>query len=113
MLFLFKKYNFKGFNITLPYKETILDCLDAVDEEAKVIKSVNAVKIKSGRLIGYNTDIYGIMDTFDFYSVTTQEKNVLLLGAGGASKSMLYVLKKWATEPFLLLTELQAERKRS
>lgn len=94
VLFLFKKYHFKGFNITLPYKETVLDYLDTVDEEAKTIKSVNTVKIKSGRLTGYNTDIYGIMDTFDFYSVSIHGKNILLLGAGGASKAMLYVLKK-------------------
>ncbi len=83
----------KGLNVTIPYKESIIPLLDKIDKEAKLIGAVNTIKInKKGKLIGYNTDHYGFAKALmDFLPV--KDKNALLLGTGGASKAILYVLQ--------------------
>jgi len=82
----------KGLNVTQPYKETVIPLLDRIDKEAKKIGAVNTIKIlKDGRLAGYNTDHYGFAKSLaDFLPV--QEKTALILGSGGASKAIAYVL---------------------
>ncbi|MCA1927306.1 MAG: shikimate dehydrogenase [Calditerrivibrio sp.] len=90
----FKKTNFKGFNVTLPYKETIIKFLDQIDDDARYMNSVNTVKIDDGKLIGYNTDIYGILETFNLYEISPIDKKILIIGAGGACRGLFYVLKK-------------------
>jgi len=83
----------KGLNVTIPYKESIIPLLDKIDKEADLIGAVNTIKIdKKGNLIGYNTDYYGFAKSLmDFLPI--KEKKALLLGTGGASKAILYVLK--------------------
>jgi shikimate dehydrogenase len=82
----------KGLNVTIPYKEKVLPYLDKIDKEAKKIGAVNTIKIKrDGKLIGYNTDHHGfakaLSNLFPLYS-----KTALILGTGGASKAITYVL---------------------
>ena len=48
-----------GLNVTIPYKEKVLPYLDEISEEAKAIGAVNTIKIKDGKLKGFNTDVYG------------------------------------------------------
>lgn len=84
-----KLNDFNGFNVTIPYKEEIINFLDSLDENAKKIGAVNTIKIKDGRLVGYNTDYIGFyksIDGFDF-------KNVAILGSGGACKAIAFALK--------------------
>ena len=50
------KENYDGFNVTVPYKETVIKYLDELDESAKDLDAVNTVKIENNKLIGYNTD---------------------------------------------------------
>ena len=62
---------FKGLNVTIPYKETVMEYLDFIDDEAKAIGAVNTVVNKDGKLYGYNTDFYGMLEVlkdtgFDF-----------------------------------------------
>ncbi len=88
----------KGLNVTIPYKESIIQLLDKVDKEACKIGAVNTIKInKDGKLIGYNTDHYGfakaLMEFLPF-----KEKKALVLGTGGASKAILYVLEAMSFE---------------
>lgn len=82
----------KGLNVTQPFKETVIPLLDRVDKEAKKIGAVNTIKIlKDGRLAGYNTDHYGFAKSLaDFLPLS--EKTALILGSGGASKAIGYVL---------------------
>jgi len=82
----------RGLNITIPFKEQIIPLLDKVDKEAEKIGAVNTVKIlRDGRLIGYNTDHYGFAKSLaDFFPI--KEKTALVLGTGGASKAICYVL---------------------
>jgi len=83
----------KGFNVTIPYKQSIIPFLDALDTEAEKIGAVNTVKInRNGQLIGYNTDVYGFAKSlFDFLPL--QQNTALLLGNGGACKAVKFVLE--------------------
>jgi len=83
----------KGFNVTIPYKEAIIKKLDILHEEAKIINAVNTVKIlRSGKLKGYNTDHYGFAKALANY-LPLKEKSALILGTGGASKAIAFVLE--------------------
>ncbi|RMA58577.1 shikimate dehydrogenase family protein [Ulvibacter antarcticus] len=82
----------KGLNITIPYKEEVIPLLNKVDKVAKEIGAVNTIKIlKDGRLVGYNTDHYGFAKALSNY-FPFKEKTALILGTGGASKAVAYVL---------------------
>lgn len=89
----FKEYNFRGFNITVPYKEDIIPLLDSLHPDAEEIEAVNTVLIKEGRSIGYNTDIYGFRKTLEEAGVELKDKTVLVLGCGGAAKAVFKVIK--------------------
>lgn len=82
----------KGLNVTIPYKEAIIPYLYKLDKEAEKIGAVNTIKFrKDGKLIGYNTDHYGFAKALaDFFPI--KEKTALILGTGGASKAVQYVL---------------------
>ena len=83
----------KGLNVTIPYKKSIIQLLDEVDKEALQIGAVNTIKInKDGTLKGYNTDHYGFSKALmEFLPI--KEKKALVLGTGGASKAVKYVLE--------------------
>lgn len=83
----------RGLNVTIPYKEEIIPFLDKIDREAQKIGAVNTIKFrKDGKLIGYNTDHYGFAKALaDFFPI--KEKTALVLGTGGASKAIQYVLE--------------------
>lgn len=83
----------KGFNVTIPFKQEIIPFLYKMDKEAKEIGAVNTVKIsKKGNLVGYNSDHYGFAKSLSEHFPIT-EKTALILGTGGASKAIEYVLK--------------------
>lgn len=85
--------NLKGFNVTIPYKERILSYLDSIDSEAAAVGAVNTVKVMPDEsLKGFNTDIIGIETTLKPLWHLTKQK-ALILGTGGASKAVQYVLK--------------------
>lgn len=80
-----KSMNIQGFNVTIPYKKEIIHHLDDLSKEAKIIGAVNTVKNENGKLIGYNTDGPGFIKTFYDNKIEIKNKNVLLLGSGGAA----------------------------
>jgi shikimate dehydrogenase len=85
--------NIKGFNVTIPYKETIIPYLDALDETANKIGAVNTIKITNEKkLIGYNTDFYGFKKSLKPL-LKPHHKKALILGTGGASKAIAFSLK--------------------
>jgi|GEM_PF-202252 len=81
-----------GFNVTIPYKIKILDYLDSIDEQAKIIGAINTVKTSSGFLSGYNTDIDGLEYCFKQDKVEPNKKTALIIGCGGFSKTAAYYL---------------------
>ncbi len=83
-----------GLNVTIPYKEKIIPYLDELSEEAFEINAVNTICLRNGRRVGYNTDAYGFELSLKNLLGTTRVENALVLGTGGASKAIKYVLNK-------------------
>ncbi|MEP7080302.1 MAG: shikimate dehydrogenase [Ginsengibacter sp.] len=83
----------KGFNITIPYKESIIPYLDDASETCLQIGSCNCVKVESGRWVGYNTDVTGFKQSFEPHLKSCHQK-ALVLGSGGASKAVCFVLNQ-------------------
>jgi shikimate dehydrogenase len=84
----------EGMNVTIPYKEEVIQYLDILDNTAKEIGAVNTIKItKRGNLKGYNTDSVGFENSISGY-LENHHKFALILGTGGASKAVAYALKK-------------------
>jgi len=82
-----------GFNVTIPYKEKIVDYLDGLSDEAEKIGAVNCVLIQNGKKTGYNTDAFGFEKTLLLHKKPHQDK-ALILGNGGAAKAVKYVMDK-------------------
>jgi shikimate dehydrogenase len=86
-----------GLNVTIPYKEKIISYLDKIDPVAEKIGAVNTVKfIQDGSrkvLVGYNTDYYGFRNSLA-PNLDSRHKNALILGTGGASKAVSFVLEE-------------------
>ena len=82
-----------GLNVTIPYKQEVIPYLDAIDLEAQEIGAVNTIKIKNGKLTGYNTDHFGFEHSLKPH-LKPHHKSALILGTGGASKAIAYALKK-------------------
>jgi len=89
--------NLKGFNVTIPYKESVMQYLDNIDPIANEIGAVNTVKVETidnkKVLSGYNTDWIGFKLAIE-PMVKQYHKKALVLGTGGASKAVIYTLKK-------------------
>ena len=83
-----------GFNVTIPYKEAIIPLLNEMDAVAKEVGAVNVVKINEGKLKGYNTDVYGFEQLLNRAINGKEIDHALILGTGGASKAVQYVLKQ-------------------
>ncbi|MDP3354060.1 MAG: shikimate dehydrogenase [Flavobacteriaceae bacterium] len=89
-----KEYpNIKGLSVTIPYKEKIIELLDEISEEAREIGAVNCIKIINNKLIGYNTDSIGFENSFK-QSLKSKHQKAIILGTGGASKAVKFVLNK-------------------
>jgi len=88
-----KALGISGFNVTTPHKVAIMEYLDEVAPLAEQIGAVNTVVHRDGKLIGYNTDGIGFVRALQSISKEPlQEKRILLLGAGGASRAIYFSL---------------------
>ena len=82
-----------GLNVTIPYKEEIIPFLDGLSEEAKAIGAVNVVQFIDGKKIGHNTDGFGFHQSIKPF-LTNKHERAIILGTGGASKAVDYILKR-------------------
>src|SRR5690554_545147 len=90
---LLKEKEFTGFNVTIPYKETIIKYLDVISPRASKIKAVNTIYLnKDGKLVGDNTDYYGFSELLKTNNVLKDIKKAYILGTGGAAKTVFHVL---------------------
>jgi shikimate dehydrogenase len=96
-----KKRDFKGINVTIPYKETVIPMLDEIDETARGIGAVNTVVNRNGKLTGYNTDVDGMTAMILREGMELKGSKVLILGTGGTSKTARYVAGKLGAETVL------------
>jgi shikimate dehydrogenase len=93
----------QGFNVTVPYKETILRYLDRVSHEAAVIGAVNTVKREGRFFKGYNTDASGFVRALREAGFRIRGKRAAVLGAGGAARAVIYGLWKEGAREILVL----------
>ncbi len=85
--------DFKGINVTIPYKETVLPYLDEISDEARAVGAVNTIVNRDGKLCGYNTDVAGMTALVRRIGVSLVGKKVLVAGTGGTSKTAVAVAK--------------------
>ena len=88
-----QKREFKGINVTIPYKQAVIPYLDEIDEKAKAIGAVNTIVNREGKLYGYNTDYDGMVALIRHAGLSLEGKTVLILGTGGTSKTAMAVAK--------------------
>lgn len=100
----------RGCSVSMPFKETVIPFLDEVDPAAEAIGAVNTVVNENGKLVGYNTDAAGARKLLEILGVTPTDE-VLLLGAGGVSRAMLYALAQLSVAS-VQITNRDAERAR-
>lgn len=79
--------DFDAINITIPYKEKVIDYCDGIDEKANAIHAVNAIKKVDGKLFATNTDFGGLMRMIEAHGFILEDKVVAICGTGGTSKT--------------------------
>lgn len=99
----------KGLCVTIPYKEQVLQYIDEVSDEVKAIGATNSIKIHDGKMTAYNTDIVGFEKSF-VKLLKPHHTKALVLGTGGASKAVQYVLHKLKID-FLVVTRKKQNEK--
>ena len=84
---LMKRREFKGVNVTMPYKQAVMPFLDEIDERAQRIGAVNTIVNRNGQLVGYNTDIDGLLFMARRSGIALRGRKVMILGSGGTSRT--------------------------
>lgn len=83
----------QGLNVTIPYKEGVIPFLHELSEDAQAVGAVNTIHIRNGKLKGFNTDIFGFRQSLKPF-LESRHESALILGTGGASKAVQYVLRE-------------------
>lgn len=95
----------KGLNVTIPYKEKVLEFLDYISPEARAIGAVNVIRVvhegKKTILRGYNSDVIGFTQSIE-PMIESYHKKALILGTGGSSKAIAYGLRTLGIESIMV-----------
>jgi shikimate dehydrogenase len=94
-------HSLKGVAVTIPYKKAILPYLDALSDVVQQMNACNCIKIEAGKKKGFNTDVIGFEKSF-IKKLQPHHQKALILGTGGASQAVGYVLKKLGIEYLLV-----------
>lgn len=86
-----KNTKLNGLNVTIPYKPQVIPFLDKIDKTAEQMGSVNTIKIENEKT-GYTTDGIGCVRAFTSNNITLRDKKIFIIGAGGASRSIIFTL---------------------
>jgi len=86
-----------GLNVTIPYKQEVMAYCDALDVSASEVGAVNCISREQGRWVGYNTDVYGFLQSVKPF-ITLHHSRALVLGSGGASRAVQTGLQKLGIE---------------
>ncbi|MFC1914184.1 shikimate dehydrogenase [Chloroflexota bacterium] len=99
----------RGMNVTIPHKVAVIPLLDKIDPAAEKIGAVNTIVNDNGVLTGYNTDASGFLQALQEQGVEPKGKNAVILGAGGASRAISYILVQRGTNLVILNRELELD----
>lgn len=101
---------FRGANITIPYKQVLMDYMDRLDDTASDIGAINTVVRESYSLTGYNTDSYGFAVPLENYEGELEDSRAIVFGTGGATKAIVYALKGISVSEIVLISRSPAGR---
>lgn len=97
-----------GLNVTIPYKESIIPYLDTLDPVAEKVGAVNCIQLKNGKSKGFNTDVFGFSQAIKPFLESHHER-ALILGTGGASKAVDFVLTELGLAVFFISRQPEKE----
>lgn len=98
-----KEHNFKGINVTIPYKKAVIPYLDVVSPEAQKIGAVNTITVLDGKLYGDNTDYFGFVYMLEKSGISVKDKKTVVLGGGGASATVQAVLRDFGAKEVIVV----------
>ena len=105
-----RKKDFAGVNVTVPHKEAVILLLDEVTKLPRLIGAVNTIKNENGKLVGYNTDGAGFVESLkEDGKIDPKGKNVVLIGAGGGAKAVAIMLAEAGIKS-LAITDVLKEK---
>jgi shikimate dehydrogenase len=93
--------NLVGLNVTMPFKQQVIDFLDGKDDVVEQAHACNCIKMSGNRLYGYNTDVFGFVHSFRKL-LKPSHKKALVLGTGGASKAVCVGLRQLSIDYLLV-----------
>ena len=94
--------DFSGINVTVPYKKDVIPYLDVLTSTARKMGAVNTIVRRDGKLIGHNTDYFGFLTMVHESGLDMAGKKVLVLGSGGASNTVVAVLKELGAQAVII-----------
>ncbi len=100
--------SFKGLNVTIPYKETVIPMLDRISGDAEKLNVVNTIINHDGKLFGYNTDCCGSKLLLIKSGIEISSKKVLILGTGATSNTLALVLKELGTSEIIKVSRSES-----
>ena len=93
----------RGLNVTVPFKEEVITCLQDIDKEAELIGAVNTLQLCENGYKGYNTDVDGLFKALLSDNVQLQDRDIVILGAGGAAKAVAYLCARERAKSITIL----------
>lgn len=96
--------SFKGANITIPYKQVLMDYMDRFDDTASEIGAINTIVKEPYTLVGYNTDSYGFAVPLEPFAEELEESRAVVFGTGGATKAIIHALNKLHLSEIVLIS---------
>ena len=104
-----KEKKIDGINVTVPFKNSVIPFLDKLSNEAQKTQSVNTIYLRDGMVIGHNTDIEGFELAIKHTNYDIVGKNILILGAGGVSPSIIVALNNMNVKKILISNRTQSK----
>lgn len=98
------KESFRGANITIPYKQVLMDYMDSLDATASAIGAINTIVRENYTLSGYNTDSYGFSVPLQDFADELEHSKALIFGTGGATRAIIHALKEYHIEEIVLIS---------
>jgi shikimate dehydrogenase len=81
-----------GFNVTVPHKEAVMEFLDEISADARLVGAVNTIYVENDTLVGHNTDVHGVVEALKPYREQLANESVTIFGAGGGAHAVVYSL---------------------